>query len=247
MPPEWHQKIVATWFDPRVTRRSEKARDQLRDKADLDSRLTVPKFFLETRQHVGIKKILAICKDHFAVYEYKHPPLDKTGLVRIFDVSAEYVRLHRPYNVIQSFGNRDTSLCRYHMAFEFIYGAIWNWQKTIRDKKFVAADVGPMIHYGAYNFRRQLVCHPGWEKGADGQDVLDGDGNPIRLRYDKPECKAGTCDKCGELRLLVGDEDKEGLLTKAELDCKHEVNWQQWTKYICPVTNVEDRLSEHPD
>ena len=237
-PALWRDFIIATWFDPRVTRRSEKARDQLRDRGinGTSSTLTVPKFFVETRQHVAIKTILGICKAHFE--QCAEPPVDQHGQVKVFDVSGNYVRLLRPYNVIQSFGKRDTSLCRYHMSFEFIYGAIWKWQKTLRDKGYVDASVGPMIAYGAYEFRRQLVCHPGYQKDDDGSDMTDGYGAKVRARYDLPDCKAGTCEKCKELRLLVGHGDTPGLLSKEELAVNHQVDWQQWTKYVCPVTDV---------
>ena len=150
MPAVWTEQIVATWLDNRVTRRSEVSRDQLLDK-DMQGKgngnalvkMTVPKYFMETRQRVAIKKIVDICTEHFAEgYEYTKPPLDKLGNVRLFSVSPNVVRLLRPYNVIASFGYRDTSLCRYHMAFEFIYGALWKWQKIARDKNLVGREPG---------------------------------------------------------------------------------------------------------
>ena len=244
MPAVWTEKIVATWFDNRVTRRSEVARDQLLDKTmrgkpDALVKMTVPKYFMETRQHMAIKKIIDICTDHFAEgYEYVKPPLDKHGKVRLFSVSPNFVRLLRPYNVVPSFGNRDTSLCRYHMAFEFIYGALWKWQKLARDKQLVDRE-HPMIAHGWSNFRRQLVCNPGYQKDSSGVPIRDSYGDLVRKRYDLPACKAGTCEECKELRLLLGHGGKAGLLSRRELECKLEVDWQLWTKYTCPVHEIE--------
>ena len=252
MPAVWTDRIVATWFDSRVTRRSEVARDQLLDKtmqgkgkgkgkgdAAVKIKMTVPKYFMETRQHVAIKKIIDICAEHFHEgYVYTKPPLDKHGKVRLFSVSPNFVRLLRPYNVMASFGNRDTSLCRYHMGFEFIYGALWKWQKLARDKKLVDREL-PMISHGWNNFRRQLVCDPGHQVDAAGAPIRDAYGDLIRKRHDLPDCKAGTCEKCKELRLLLGHGGQAGLLSAQEKECKLQIEWQLWTKYMCPVHEIE--------
>ena len=109
-PDEWRTFVVEHWKDPDVTRRSEKARDTYRDKDDWASKKIVNKYLLETRQGVALQKIHDAAAAKF-VPDFKY----SDGEQRDFKMSLEFIRSLRPYNVKSTFGDRDTSLCRYHM------------------------------------------------------------------------------------------------------------------------------------
>ena len=125
-PEEWRAFVIAHWKSPEVTRRSEKARDNYICKENFGKKIKVPRFLLETRQKVAIAKITSAWSAKFGpTFVYKD------GIVRDADItmSNEFVRQLKPFNVKYSFGDRETSLCRYHMAYEFLAAALYTWQK----------------------------------------------------------------------------------------------------------------------
>ena len=143
---------------------------------------------------------LAMAKAHFG------PHFDYAdGQQREFKMSLEYIRAHRPWNVVKCFGNRETSLCRYHMQWDFIAAALWTWSKTLRDRKLVSADLAMTIPKDAYDFRRLLVC------------PRTNEDSP----YDNFACRDEKCDRCKDLQLLDGPH---GLITREELTLGADVS-----------------------
>ena len=211
-PKEWRSFIVTHWKHPDITRRSEKARDCYVDKEDRTK--LVPCFLLETRQGVALKAIHAAAKSQF----HKDFEYDDGGQ-RDFKCSLEFIRKLRPWNVKMTFGDRETSLCRYHMQWEFIANALWVWQKGIRDAGLVPKDMPMTIPRDAYDLRKLLVC------------PRDNEGD----EYDKPKCRDEDCDRCKDLRLLVGwpAQQRRGLLSDEEMDLgkNHPVKWERWEEY----------------
>ena len=206
-PEEWRAFVVQHWQHPDITRRSEKARDVYIDKADRKS--TVPRYLLETRQCVAIKKIQRAVREAFdKPYDYAD------GVVRRFPekgVGITFIQGLRPFNVKQCFGDRETSLCRYHMSWEFIAAAMWSWAKQIRERGLVDKGLPMTVPKDAYLLRRALVC-PRTDPDSD---------------FDNIACRDEKCELCKDLGLLCN------VITDDELSRgRHiELTWEKWEKW----------------
>ena len=117
-PEEWRKFVVEAWKHQDVTRASEKARDNYRDREDWKSGKQVNKYLLEIRVGVALRKIHAMAAEHFADPDYDYTD----GRRREFTMSLEYIRIHRPWDVVDVFGDRETSLCRYHIHGLRVHG-----------------------------------------------------------------------------------------------------------------------------
>ena len=219
------------------------ARDCYRNKDDWSSKLSVPKYLLETRQGVAIKRILAMCEARFGPgFKYKD------GKSRSFRVDETFVRRLRPWNVVASFGKRETSLCRYHMQWDFIAAAIWAWQKKLHGVHKKQFQNFQMVPSDAFELRRKLVCKPDMPLRCPRPGVDTS-------AYDNIRCRDEKCENCRDLRLLVGhdEEGHVGLLTAEELEysASVQVTWQKWTKgdngrwdFVATTTGLDGILEE---
>ena len=151
-PVEWCQRVHDAWLDPDVTRASERTRDDLLDPADRKTR--VRKHLLETRVSVAVSRVRAVCVAHFSRdYEYEDGRLRPDG----FTAKSTFIKALRPFNVVDAFGNVNTSLCRRHMQLEYSLTAIHNWQRLLRSKGVVPKGQ-KMLPSNVYALRRLLAC-----------------------------------------------------------------------------------------
>ena len=212
-PDEWAVYIAASWVE--VARQSEVARDEVRDKRSDDPHARVRKAWLEVRVGVAIKAITAMCKDHFtADFKYADGVKRRKG----FTAGAEYIRLLRPFFVIKAYGKRATSLCTYHMKWEFICKAINKHQKAVREKGHVPKEQ-PTLPYDWADLLRCCFC---------------ARTNPM---FGNKKCIENKCEKCRNLRLLVGDDGNGGSLLQAnEISAPVAIKWERWLKSMNPVT-----------
>ena len=149
-PPEWCQRVHHAWLDPDVTRASERTRDDLIG----PDGTRVRKHLLETRVGVAIARIKAICTAHFhADFEYEDGRKRRDG----FTAKSTFIRSLRPFNVVNAFGNVNTSLCRRHMQLEYSLTAVYNWQRLLRSKGIVPTSQ-KMLPRNVYALRRLLTC-----------------------------------------------------------------------------------------
>ena len=209
------------------------ARDQLRDTKDWKGGGFVPKYLLSTRQCKAVDLIIALCKAHFVPdYHYDDGVRRPGGFV----AKGGYVVERRPFNVCSVFGDRDTArggggsyaaflalaaartsrparshpplmyhaddgacphppqaLCVYHMQWDYLAKALFIYTKGIRDKGYVQED--NKVPNDPYRLRRMLVCPRAEE--ADGSVG----------RFDRAECRDEQCERCRDLRRLLGWTD----------------------------------------
>ena len=220
-PDEWREFVIAHWKSPEVTRRSEKARDNYISKAHFGQKVTVPRFLLETRQKVAISKIISAWRKKFGpTFEYKDR-IVRDGEVTM---SEEFVRQLKPFNVKYSFGDRETSLCRYHMAYEFLAAAVYTWQKQLRNRAGAYNGVPMTVPKDAYGMPPTADC----PEGRPGlRRLLVCPRVPATARHDNLDCLKERCVKCKDLQLL------DSLIPAAELEAGKDipVKWERWSKW----------------
>ena len=240
-PIEWVEQTRAAWLDPAVTRASERTRDELQDPADRKRR--VRKHLLETRVGVALRKIMSICKAFFhPTFQYSDGRARPDG----YTAKRTFVRCLRPFNVKDSFGNKNTSLCRRHMQMEKWLNALHHYQRLLRSKKLVPADQA-LLPADNYEARRLLTCErqdrrrcaaecPCRESRAlVSAETKASDG--ALPPFDNLLCLQNKCDKCRDLRLLVGHAGRRGRLAPNELGrTDMAIKWEQWCKETNPVT-----------
>ena len=213
-PVEWAQYVAACWAE--VSRRSEKARDEVRDRDSDEKAARVRKCYLEVRIGVACKMIIELCKKHFTADFVYSDKKARPG----FKAKPEFVRRLRPYYVVKSFGRRETSLCVYHLKWHFVATALWAFQKRLREKGKVPKDQ-PALPQDPFLMLRCLLC-------PRTNDL-----------YANIDCRDNKCEQCKDLRLLVGKDGKGGLLKANELDSASHgvaVKWERWEKSENPVT-----------
>ena len=224
-PDEWREFVVAHWKSPEVTRRSEKARDNYISKEHFGQKVTVPRYLLETRQKVAIGKILSAWRTKFGpTFEYKD------GIVRDGEItmSEEFVRQLKPFNVKYSFGDRETSLCRYHMAYEFLAAALYTWQKQLRDRAGAYNGVPMTVPKDAYGSPPTTDC----PEGRPGlRRLLVCPRVPATARHDNLDCLKERCLTCKDLQLL------DSLIPAGELEAGKDIHHGE----VGEVVQVEGR------
>jgi hypothetical protein len=196
IPDEWLDFLVEdVWLGE--TRQSEKARDSCRNPHDRSDKETYRWHFLEMRREDLYAIAVAKGRARFG-------PNFKCSSTVFYQL--EPFQIHKP--------GRSTSLCRYHLQFEFFASALFQYRKKRRDHGIVTCDCNTHSPANAYDLRKVLIC-----------DRADGVG--IEVFFDKRECVQRSCTVCGPGMKLLTICDHE-VVDDGSAWC--EVTFQRWQK-----------------
>lgn len=181
MKEEWIEFAVDTWKT--LTRRSERAKDSLRNPNDKSDTRLYRIHWLEVR----IRDI-----HDFIVREGKRK-FDKPAIPATEASPAEQaVEFHfswwytikvRPFFVKD--GGREVCVCVYHLRFDLFVEALYNYTKRLRHDTKTCNCQHPN-HKSAIDFRRAHVCV---------REELQG-------RYDAVACVTNECSRCKDLKMF---------------------------------------------